>query len=126
MVSSPLLGVDVGEVVTGVAVAVAAQREAAAVTPTRYERGREAAVRDWEADADVAPPVVTVRRVDADVDRFVGVGERTDPAAHDDRLLTAVAVARVIVSMRLRTPRNASRWFIGTLAWPSGRATSVR
>ena len=27
--------------------------------------------------------------------------------------------------MRLRIPRRASRWFIGTLAWPSGRATSA-
>ena len=26
--------------------------------------------------------------------------------------------------MRLRMPRWASRWFIGTLAWPSGRATT--
>ena len=28
-----------------------------------------------------------------------------------------------MVSIRLRTPCCASRWFIGTLAWPSGRAT---
>ena len=28
-----------------------------------------------------------------------------------------------MVSIRLRMPRWASRWFIGTLAWPSGRAT---
>ena len=32
----------------------------------------------------------------------------------------------VTVSMRLRIPRWASRWFIGTLACPSGRATTVR
>lgn len=30
-----------------------------------------------------------------------------------------------MVSIRLRTPRWAARWFIGTLAWPSGRATKV-
>ena len=32
----------------------------------------------------------------------------------------------VMVSIRLRTPRCASRWLIGTLACPSGLATSVR
>ena len=31
-----------------------------------------------------------------------------------------------MVSIRLRTPCCASRWLIGTLAWPSGRASSVR
>ena len=37
-----------------------------------------------------------------------------------------VASTPVIVSMRLRIPRWASRWFIGRLACPSGRATAVR
>ena len=31
-----------------------------------------------------------------------------------------------IVSIRLRIPRCASRWFIGMLACPRGRATAVR
>ena len=31
-----------------------------------------------------------------------------------------------MVSMRLCTPRSTSRWFIGTFAWPSGRATARR
>ena len=37
-----------------------------------------------------------------------------------------VASTPVIVSMRLRIPRWASRWFIGMLACPNGRATTVR
>jgi hypothetical protein len=104
--------VDVGQVVADLAVTVAAQREAAVVTATRHEGGGETAVREREADADVAAPVVTVRRVGADVDRLVvSAYERIQP-----RTTTVSSVApsprTVIVSMRLRTPRNASRWFM--------------
>ena len=45
---------------------------------------------------------------------------------HDLADIDAGTAGRVIVSIRLRTPRSMSRWFIGTLACPSGRATRVR
>ncbi len=45
------------------------------------------ALRHRESDADVAAAVVAVGGVDPDVDRLVGVGERSDPAAHGDRVL---------------------------------------
>ena len=32
----------------------------------------------------------------------------------------------VMVSIRLRIPRCVSRWFMGTFAWPRGRATTAR
>ena len=42
------------------------------------------------------------------------------------RMLTTAWPAGLMVSIRLRMPRRVSRWFIGTLAWPSGRASSAR
>jgi hypothetical protein len=48
----------------------------------RLQRGGEASLRQREADADVAPPLVPVGGVDADVDRLVGVGPGPDPPPH--------------------------------------------
>ena len=71
-------------------VAAAGQRQAAAGSRPGHQRGGEAGLRQREADADVPAAVVPVGRVDADVDRLVGVGERPDPAADRD----AVVVGR--------------------------------
>src|SRR5437588_12725304 len=75
------VGVDVGEVVAGV-VKLAPAREAQPAARTsggRQGRG-EAGVREWEADADIASPVEAIGGVDADVDRGIRVGERTNPS----------------------------------------------
>ena len=81
-------GIDVGQVVAGVReIAAAGQHQAAACAGPRQQGGGETAVRHGETDADVAALGVPVGGVDADVDRFVGVGERTDPAADGDVVL---------------------------------------
>ena len=61
--------------------------------------------------------------VGVDVGEVVaGVVERTAGGEGEAARIPSTS----IVSMRLWTPRCASRWFIGTLAWPSGWATKVR
>src|SRR6266545_4046291 len=76
-------GVDVGQVVAGmVEVTSAGEYQPASGPGSRLQRGGEAALRYGEADADVPAAVVAVRGVAADVDGFVGVGERADPAAY--------------------------------------------
>ena len=42
---------------------------------------------DRESDADITATAVPVSGVDADVDGFVGVGERADPASDGDRVV---------------------------------------
>ena len=84
------LGVDVGQVVTRlVKLAAAVQHQAlpilAARPGLRQQRGGETGLRQREADADVAPPLVPVGGVDADVDGLAGVGARAYPAADRHR-----------------------------------------
>jgi hypothetical protein len=109
--------VDVGEVMTGVGeVATSGQSEAASLAGGRHEGGREVGSGEWKADAHIAAAVVPVGRVDADVDRSsVSANERIQP-----RTLGTPSRSTSMVSMRLRTPRSAWRWFIGTLASPRG------
>jgi len=77
------LGVYIGKVVARlVQLAAAVQHQAAARPGPRQQRGGEAGLRQREADADVAAPLVPVGGVDAHVDGFTGVGTGTDPAAH--------------------------------------------
>ena len=86
------LGVDVGQVVAGmVEVAATGQHQATVGPGAGDQRGGEARLREREADADVAAPVVPVGGVDADVDRFVVVGEGADPAAHGDGIVLVEA-----------------------------------
>ena len=61
--------------------APAGQREAAVRARAGNERRGEVRLGQREPDADIAAFVVAVRRVDPDVDRLVGVGERPDPRA---------------------------------------------
>src|SRR6202042_233273 len=54
-----------------------------AVRPrSRCERRGETGLGEREADADVAALLIAVCRVDTDIDGFVIVGERPDPAPH--------------------------------------------
>ena len=56
----------------------------------------------------------------------VSAAERIQPRTATGLAVPGVPPTPVMASIRLRTPRCASRWLIGTLAWPSGLASSVR
>src|SRR3954451_8796855 len=89
------LAVDRAQVVTGERQARARGEQKVVLAGVAGEERRgEVRARDREADAHVAAAVVAERRVDADVDRLAGVGERADPAADVDDLV-AVEVDRV-------------------------------
>jgi hypothetical protein len=54
--------------------------------------------------------------------------EMGSPVSARDRIqprTETVPSTSLMVSIRLRTPRCASRWLIGTLAWPGGRSPSA-
>lgn len=105
--------VDEGEVVIGlIEVAPAAQRQSSVLSSARRQRRREARLREGETNAHVPATVVSVGRVDADVDGSVGIGEGTNPP----RTLGMPSSSTSMVSIRLRTPHSASPWFIGTFA----------
>src|SRR5829696_8650690 len=81
-------GVDVGQVVTRVIeMAAAGEHKTTPRSRARLERGGETGLREREADADVPASVVAVGGVDPDVDRFVVVGERSDPPANSDDVI---------------------------------------
>src|SRR5690348_3381343 len=69
---------DVGQVVAGlVEIATARQYYTPAGARPGQQRRREAPLRDRKASADVAPPAIPVGRVNADVNRLIGIGERS-------------------------------------------------
>src|SRR5262249_60597592 len=67
--------------------AAAGEDQPAARPPPRCERRGETGLGEWEADADVAALLIAIRRVDTDIDGFVIVGERPDPATHRHHVL---------------------------------------